>query len=368
MGLPVVALGFPLGMDSLKISAGVVAGNEEVQGNVCIQSTAPISPGSSGGPLLNEDGTKVVGVNFAKSADSSAENINYVIPAWRVKSLVSTYKARMAVSTGLLNEPQRHMIRVPSSNAVTVEANGALRKMSNCSAGLFIASLSPNSFFSHAEPPVPAHSFLTKVKGLAIDEFGMGFEKDYCADRVKYTDLFFMQDDLEGVVEVEACQNGVTSTHQVPLAWKDAYETGIQYVDEPSFEAKLTQYEMFGDISIMQMTMNHIELFYRSNPELAGFLRSDLSGDSWLIVNYVDPGSYASEIIRPGAVVRKLNGHEVHTLKDFREHFLPDDLQKMVEAAAKIKAEPAPAKAVPAAAKAAPAAAVEEAAAAPAAA
>ena len=29
---------FPLGMDSLKISAGVVAGNEEVQGNVCIQS------------------------------------------------------------------------------------------------------------------------------------------------------------------------------------------------------------------------------------------------------------------------------------------------------------------------------------------
>ena len=59
MGHPVVALGFPLGMDSLKISAGVVAGNEEVQGNVCIQSTAPISPGSSGGPLLNEDGTKV---------------------------------------------------------------------------------------------------------------------------------------------------------------------------------------------------------------------------------------------------------------------------------------------------------------------
>merc|ERR1719161_664619 len=324
-------------MDSLKISAGVVAGNEEVQGNVCIQSTAPISPGSSGGPLLNEDGTKVVGVNFAKSADSSAENINYVIPAWRVKSLLSTYKARITEFAD--DEPRRHMIRVPSSNAVTVEANGALRKMSNCSAGLFISSLSPNSFFAHAEPPVPAHSFLTKVKGRPIDEFGMGFEKDYCADRVKYTDIFFMQDDLEGVVEVESCQNGVTSTHQVPLKWQETYATGIQFVEEPSFEDTLTQYEMFGDMSIMQMTVNHIELFYRSNPELAGFLRSDLSGESWLIVNYVEPGSYASEIIRPGAVVRKLNGHDVHTLQDFRDHFLPDDLQKMVQDAAKAKAD-----------------------------
>ena len=219
MGHPVVALGFPLGMDSLKISAGVVAGNEEVQGNVCIQSTAPISPGSSGGPLLNEDGTKVVGVNFAKSADSSAENINYVIPAWRVKSLLSTYKARVTESAG--GDPTRYMIRVPSSNAVTVEANGALRKMSNCSSGLFIAALSPSSFFAHAEPPVPPHSFLTKVKGRPIDEFGMGMEEDYCADRVKYTDLFFMQDDLEGVVEVEACQNGVISTHQVSYVFSN---------------------------------------------------------------------------------------------------------------------------------------------------
>ena len=103
-------------------------------------------------------------------------------------------------------------------------------------------------------------------------------------------------------------------------------------MEEPSFETKLTEYEMFGEISVMQMTMNHIELFYRGNPELAGFLRSDLSGDSWLIVNYVEPGSYASEIIRPGSVVRKLNGHDVHTLQDFRDHFLPDDLQKMVQA------------------------------------
>ena len=57
-----------------------------MDGNICIQSTAPISPGSSGGPLLNNDGSEVVGVNFAKATEG--ENINYVIPAWRVKQLI----------------------------------------------------------------------------------------------------------------------------------------------------------------------------------------------------------------------------------------------------------------------------------------
>lgn len=329
MGEPVVALGFPLGQDSLKISAGVVAGNEVVSGNVCIQSTAPISPGSSGGPLLTEDGTEVVGVNFAKSADASAENINYVIPVWRVKSLLATYKARLAESHGAV---QRREVRVPSANAVTVMANGALRKMSDCTEGLFISSLGPTSFLLQSDPPVPEKSFLTKVRGVSIDQFGMGLSKSFCEDRVRYTDLFFMQDDLEGTVEVEVCHAGKTSTHQVPLAWKPQYEVGIRYVDEPAFETALTEFEIFGDVSVMQLTVNHIEQFYKYNMELAGFLRPELSAQSWLIVNYVEPGSYASEFLKPGTVVRKLNGHEVHTLEDFRAHFVPDDFAQVARA------------------------------------
>lgn len=61
-------------------------------GSMCIQSTAPISPGSSGGPLLSQTG-KVVGVNFAKmSSASDAENVNFAIPAWRVAQLVARHQ------------------------------------------------------------------------------------------------------------------------------------------------------------------------------------------------------------------------------------------------------------------------------------
>jgi hypothetical protein len=61
---------------------------------------------------------------------------------------------------------------------------------------------------------------------------------------------------------------------------------------------------------------------------LAAYLRPDLSGTSRVVVHFVEPGSYASEFLSPGAVVTKLNGHTINTLSDFREFFIPDGLKK----------------------------------------
>jgi len=326
MGLPVVALGFPLGMNSLKISSGVVAGNEEVEGLICIQSTAPISPGSSGGPLLLDDGSEVVGINFAKSSSLDAENVNYVIPGWRVKAFVNSYK-RVADSADYIRK--RQQVHIPSADAVMVEANQPLRKLMNCSDGLFLSNLGPKSFFLQATPPIPQKSFLTKVRGIDIDQFGMGWDKAFCEDRVQYTDLLFMQDDINGEVEVEICHEGNVSKHTVPLDWRtEAYDVGIRYVEEPEFEEDLTQYVLFGDIAIMQLTFNHIESLYKNNPLLAGYLLPEERKQNRLVIPFVMPGSYAGEFLMPGDIVRRVNGHEVFTLEDLKAHFVPDELNK----------------------------------------
>jgi S1-C subfamily serine protease len=77
IGETVYALGSPLGLKNT-FSTGIISGlDRRVNGMDFIQTTAPISPGSSGGVLLNCAG-KVVGVTTAYAA--SGQNINLIVP------------------------------------------------------------------------------------------------------------------------------------------------------------------------------------------------------------------------------------------------------------------------------------------------
>ena len=88
-GQLVIAMGNPLGFQST-VSTGVVSALgralRSTQGRLIeniIQHTAPLNPGSSGGPLLDSGG-KVVGINTAIIA--LAQGIGFSIPAHTAKS------------------------------------------------------------------------------------------------------------------------------------------------------------------------------------------------------------------------------------------------------------------------------------------
>lgn len=321
MGDDVVALGFPLGQDSLKISKGNVAGNEEVDGNVCIQSTAPISPGSSGGPLLNADGTAVVGVNFAKA--TAGENINYVIPAWRVNQMIRKHhQDQPSVS----REWRRISVDVPKPELTTIQPAAALYKMGGCSSGVYVARVGERSFLRQAEPPLQARSFLVSMNGVPLDRFGMGVNPEYAADRVEYPDLMFMTRDLSSDLVFETCTKGQVTKHHVSLAYKPEFDRGIAYVDEPYIAGVSKQYEIFGGVTVMQMTVNHISYIVHNwgDPSPTRWLYPDFVAKPRLMVVNVPSGTYASEVLSEGAAVKSLNGHEVSTLEEFRQHLVPE--------------------------------------------
>lgn len=93
VGHPVILVGTPYGLEG-SMSEGIVSAlnrtlivDDDVIENV-IQTTAPMNPGNSGGPLLNYEG-KVVGIVTARVADS--EGIGFAIPSNVILENLWTY-------------------------------------------------------------------------------------------------------------------------------------------------------------------------------------------------------------------------------------------------------------------------------------
>ncbi|MDB4797131.1 S1C family serine protease [bacterium] len=88
IGETVYSVGNPKGLEGT-FASGIVSGVRKIKGSDLIQITAPISPGSSGGPILNKDGL-VIGV--AVATFKSGQNLNFAVPVAYAKDLLNTPK------------------------------------------------------------------------------------------------------------------------------------------------------------------------------------------------------------------------------------------------------------------------------------
>ncbi len=88
IGSTVYAIGYPLGQ-GLTITDGLISSEYyEVYDELYLQISAPISPGNSGGPLVNKYG-EVIGINTLASS-LYAQNMNYTIPISLIGDLLTT--------------------------------------------------------------------------------------------------------------------------------------------------------------------------------------------------------------------------------------------------------------------------------------
>jgi len=76
IGMKVIAIGNPKGLENT-VSEGIVSAKREMKGYWLIQTSAPISSGSSGGGLFNNDG-KLIGITTSTLVDG--QNLNFAVP------------------------------------------------------------------------------------------------------------------------------------------------------------------------------------------------------------------------------------------------------------------------------------------------
>ena len=84
VGAPIYAVGNPRGLEGT-FSQGIISSVRKVGTDKILQLTAPISPGSSGGPVLNDKG-QVIGVSVATFR--GGQNLNFAIPSNYLKKLM----------------------------------------------------------------------------------------------------------------------------------------------------------------------------------------------------------------------------------------------------------------------------------------
>ena len=114
IGEEVFVIGNPHGFEGT-FSEGIVSGIREVEGRRILQITAPISPGSSGGPVLNST-AEVVGV--AVAFIRNGQNLNFAVPVSYVKALLASLAPMVPLSsltTDLLTPITRDDIFVSQS-------------------------------------------------------------------------------------------------------------------------------------------------------------------------------------------------------------------------------------------------------------
>lgn len=288
----VLALGYPLGQQSLKSTTGVISGHEQGM----IQMSAPINPGSSGGPLLNTKG-EVIGINT--SGVTEAQNVGYIIPVNDLKIVLpDMYKIK------LLRKPFLGVFFNNATEALT-EFLGNPQP-----GGCYVVEVVKNSTLAKAG--VERGDMMYEINGYRLDMYGemnVPWREDKLSI-IDYVSRLSVGQDINLVVYRKGKRMDFTvafSQNELPAIRK-------MY---PGYED--ISYEVFAGMVIAPLTLNHIHALMSVAPGLSRYADMHVQ-EPMLVITHIFPNSqlYRTRTITVGSTLKEVNGVPVHTLDDLR--------------------------------------------------
>merc|ERR1712072_235729 len=302
-GARVMAVGYPLGLKSVKASMGIVSGYQQFKSALYLQITAPINPGNSGGPLFNDKG-QVVGINSAKIA--SASGMSFSISSVQLKVMLDVLY-------------QRRQFIVPylgygfSVGTKLIQQYLAVDPKLKQSGGIYITKVHPNGLFKEAG--VKKEDLLLSVDGANIDRFGQTWMPTM-KDNINILGLLARKkigSDLTLSVWRKSEGKLVTLTTK----YDETPKFAVPFIYEPLLEKP--KFQIFAGIVFMELVENLVETLLDSNvKELIKFMSPEARMKPAVIIAGVLPGSLADldGSVKPGLIVQKFNGKTVSSITD----------------------------------------------------
>jgi len=289
----VLALGYPLGQESLKSTTGVMSGRESGM----IQVSAPINPGSSGGPLLDVYGN-VIGITTAGIRD--AQNVGYCIPVNDLMVVLpDLYEG------GLIRRPYLGIATINGSEALT-------RSLGNpAPGGCYVIKVIPGSPAEKAG--LQCGDMMYSFDGNELDMYGE-VSVAWSEDRISIT-TYIARLSVGTTLSLVIYRRGERKELTVIYDYVDPLPICTVY---PGYEK--IDYEVFAGMVVMPLTLNHAGMLVDNAPGLLKFkdMRNQIEPE--LVLAHVLPGSQLSRsrTVGAGVIIRHVNGCRVRTLEEYR--------------------------------------------------
>ena len=334
-GEDVEAIGFPLGMDTVKVTKGVISGMTFGS----IQTDTPLNPGNSGGPLMYKN--KVIGINSSGIMGSS--NIGFAVP------ILKYFLISGEIDFGTYEKSFRRYL---TSMKTLVKVENKIKKINKSRGGKIKESIDPFYIpkiinrpylginfqptnaallsFTHSTCPsggvlvnyihplsplkkqgIEEGDIICGINGLQIDENGLVIvsnkEKMYISD---YMDNV----PFDSRLSIDYSHEGKSRNMKIQYRYR-RYPMDFQF---PLFDK--IDYEIILGFCFMNLSMN---LIYKME-SFQEYLDLSKREKDQLIVSFSFPVSYTSktEIIVPGDIIHKVNNHRVNNLEEFRRAFM----------------------------------------------
>jgi len=308
-GEKLVALGFPMGQTGLKLSDGVFAGMQHF-----LQHTVSISPGNSGGPLINSAG-ELVGINNAGLIHVAASNIGYAVP---IEFYLLTAARFYSKTVGppspdrVLREPNFGFFLQPTTTehvrqVATVSSDGC------CANGMFIFEVVPESpaFVAGVQPG----DFLCAAEGRPVDNTG-DIQVTWSAQKVPIKTALQRLSDPSRSYTFTIWSHTQRACRDVQLTPQVLDRHVTQFLYSPFDRVDYVDIKGFIVMPLCRNHQNAIETLYAVIK-----LKPVHRFEPHLVITHVVPGSPAdlSETFSSGDLLTHVNQKPVLTLDDVRQ-------------------------------------------------
>lgn len=308
-GAPVMAVGYPLGMQSVKASVGIVSGYQQFKKSLYLSITAPINPGNSGGPLFNVHG-KVIGINSAKFAKASG--IAFAIPSNQFKvALDSLYSQREFI------EPELGI----TTSVGTADLNEYLTGLKS-TGGVYIKDVIAGGLF--AEAGGAPGDLLLAIDGHKLDRFGKIW-METLKDRLS-THGLLLRHKMGAKLRFDVYRtdgsaldraDGSGKLIKLETVYKTTKRPQVHFLYEPIVDRP--RFVTFGGFVFVKLNLNLVEANMDDNPEeLVKYMLPENRDQNAIIISNVVPASLAHNdgSAKKGLLVHQINGLPVKTMDE----------------------------------------------------